>query len=113
MKHLEDAGRLSRGLYEGQLGERGTQGGRDHPEESWKLGGQPTSHLPAHGRLSLMGRSIRSSWKVLELLGGHVGEQYQERNSDGQRSWQTAVSGLETWSKGNLVVILGVSTAPS
>ena len=90
--------------------------GREGPKEAGTILRSPGSSVvssPAHGRLSLMGRSIRSSWKVLELLGGHVGEQYQERNSDGQRSWQTAVSGLETWSKGNLVVILGVSTAPS
>ena len=79
----------------------------------------PVTHLPWQA-LPLVSRSIRSSWKVLELrdpwqalLGGHVGEQYQERNNDGQRSWQTTVSGLETWSKGNLVVIFGVSTAPS
>ena len=50
---VEGAGRLTWGLYEGQLGERGTQGGRDHPEESWKFRGQPTSHSHTHGSLSL------------------------------------------------------------
>ena len=50
MKHLEDAGRLSRGLYEGQLGERGQPGSAykgpcAHPKDLMK-------HLEDAGRLS-------------------------------------------------------------